>query len=171
MIRDGRAKPGGPWRTGLMALLAVLGAGPIQPASAVTASGPIARLAWLAGCWARDDGDRHSEEQWTAPRGGTMLGVSRTIVGDRTVAWEQLRIEEEDGVLVLTAVPSDQQETRFRQIALGEDSVTFENPDHDFPQRILYRLQQDGSLLGRIEGTRDGEVRAVDFPMQRVRCP
>lgn len=148
-----------------------IGVAAVLAASTPPHPGPVERLAWLAGCWVRENGERHSEEQWTAPRGGTMLGVSRTVVDDRTVAWEQLRIEEEDGILVLTAVPSNQEETRFRQIALGDASVTFENPDHDFPQRILYRLQEDGSLLGRIEGTRDGENRAVDFPMQRASCP
>jgi len=171
MSRCGRVAAGAMRRIRAAAVLAALGSGPILAASTTPDPGPVERLAWLAGCWVRDDEDRHSEEQWTAPRGGTMLGVSRTVIGDRTVAWEQLRIEEEGGFLVLIAVPSGQEETRFRQIALDKASVTFENPDHDFPQRILYRLREDGSLLGRIEGMRDGELRGVDFPMQRGTCP
>ncbi|MCB1009826.1 MAG: hypothetical protein KDB94_13155, partial [Acidobacteria bacterium] len=39
----------------------------------------VEALAWLAGCWAPDGGESGSVEQWTAPAGGTMLGLSRTI--------------------------------------------------------------------------------------------
>jgi len=28
----------------------------------------------------------------------------------------------------------------------------FENPAHDFPKRITYRLQPDGTLVTRVEG-------------------
>jgi hypothetical protein len=51
-----------------------------------------------------------------------------------------------------------------------EDSATFENLEHDFPQRILYRLFPDGRLLVRIEGNRGGVPSGVDFPMRRVPC-
>ena len=48
--------------------------------------------------------------------------------------------------------------------------VIFENPEHDFPQRVIYRLQPDGLLVGRIEGISKGKPRAIDFPMKRVPC-
>jgi hypothetical protein len=46
-----------------------------------------------------------------------------------------------------------------------------ENPDHDFPQRIVYRHTPPDSLHARIEGERGGETRSLDFPLARVRCP
>jgi hypothetical protein len=45
----------------------------------------------------------------------------------------------------------------------------FENPTHDFPQRVIYRREGD-SLLGRIEGMTNGQQKAVDFPLKRVSC-
>jgi hypothetical protein len=50
----------------------------------------IARLSWLAGCWESVRGERHVEEQWMQPRGGTMLGMSRTVVGGRASEFEQM---------------------------------------------------------------------------------
>jgi hypothetical protein len=35
---------------------------------------------------------------------------------------------------------------------------------------VIYRLQSDGSLLGRIEGVSHGKEKAVDFPMSRATC-
>ena len=48
----------------------------------------VQRLAWLQGCWALTQGERSVEEQWTAPRAGSMLGLSRTLRGDKLVEHE-----------------------------------------------------------------------------------
>ena len=130
----------------------------------------IGRLAWLAGCWERKGPERHNIEQWTAPRGGMMLGLSQTVAGGRTVAWEYLRIALTGDRLVLTALPSGQAEASFDAIELTDSSVVFANPEHDFPQTVSYRRGRDGSLLGRIEGIDGGRARGVDFPFDAVPC-
>jgi hypothetical protein len=53
---------------------------------------------------------------------------------------------------------------------MDTNEVVFENPEHDFPQRIIYRLIANGKLLGRIEGVVDGTERSADFPMTRSDC-
>lgn len=70
----------------------------------------------------------------------------------------------------LIASPSGQETARFKMTAIGPLEVVFENPEHDFPQRIAYRLIEDGKLLGRIEGTVNGEAKAGDFAMTRTAC-
>ena len=131
----------------------------------------VADLQWLAGCWSQDGREAGSVEQWMAPAGGTMLGMSRTVSGGNTVAFEYLRItEEEGGWIVLIASPSGQETARFRMVSMGTNEVVFENLEHDFPQRIIYRLIASGKLLGRIEGVVDGAQRSADFPMTRADC-
>ena len=109
----------------------------------------IARLSWLSGCWQQSKGDRIIEEQWMAPRGGTMLGMGRTVKGDKTGDYEVMRIEEGDGHLVFTAHPSGQEEASFTSVELTNTKVVFENPSHDFPQRVVYRRLPDGSMAAR----------------------
>jgi hypothetical protein len=130
----------------------------------------IGKLAWLAGCWERTSGERRVDEQWMKPGGGTMFGMGRTVVGGRTSEFEQMQIREDAGQLVFTAKPSGQEEASFRSIDLTGSSVVFENKAHDFPQRVIYRRLEDGTLLARIEGEQNGKARGVDFPMQRVAC-
>ena len=130
-------------------------------------------LVWLAGCWQAGSGEQIIEEQWMAPRGGTLIGMSRTVVGHRTAEHEYLQIrQQEDGVFYI-ARPSGKAETSFTLVSdaarLSTEAV-FENLQHDFPQRIIYRLQPDGSLLARIEGAKDGVIPGVEFPMKRVSC-
>lgn len=130
----------------------------------------VAMLSWLAGCWESARGERRVEEQWMTPGGGTMLGMSRTVVGGRTIEFEFMQIREERERLVFTARPSGQEEASFASIELTVSKVVFENPAHDFPQRILYRLEPDGSLVARIEGQQGGRPRGVDFRLQRRAC-
>lgn len=154
-------------RTALaLAAVALIGAAPPAP----PAQDPINRLEWLAGCWQGERPGRLTEEQWMAPAGGSMVGMSRTVVEDRTVAHEYLRIESVAGQLRLIAAPSGQAQAEFGLLELGETSVAFSNPEHDFPQVIRYILQPDGSLLGRIEGEMEGRARVVDFPLRRTPC-
>lgn len=134
-------------------------------------SSAIDRLGWLSGCWTSDGGEPGSGEQWTRPAAGTLFGMSRTVRGGRTVAHEFMHIEAtENGSLVFVAAPSGQDSNSFQLVEITEREVTFADPAHDFPQRVIYRLLEPNRLLGRIEGEINGQFRAIDFPMTRERC-
>jgi hypothetical protein len=151
----------------LVIAVAVLGLG----ASARDPGARVTQLTWLAGCWEQAAGPRLVEEQWTRPRAGLMLGSGRTVRAGTLVEFEQTRIFERGGRLVYGANPSGQAPAEFESIELSDSSVTFENPAHDFPQRVMYRRRGADSLIGRVEGSRGGKVRGVDFPYARVACP
>ena len=128
-------------------------------------------LAWLKGCWSSIRDGRAITEHWMKPAGGSMLGLSRTVADGKTVEFEFMQIQEgAGGDLLFIAKPSGQPQAMFKLIKGNAREVIFENPTHDFPQRVIYRLQSDGSLLGRIEGVSKGKEKSVDFPMTRERC-
>ena len=104
------------------------------------------------------------------PAGGMMLGMSRTVKQGRTVEFEFMQIRTTDaGSLAFIAKPSGQDEATFPLLRLSDTEAAFENLQHDFPQRIIYR--RDGEKLrARIEGMRNGAIRAVEFPMTRAAC-
>lgn len=137
-----------------------------------SAQGPRAvQLSWLSGCWENRRPGRLTEEHWMTPRGGIMLGMARTTRGDSLMEFEQVRIGERGGQLVYTAQPSGQAQAEFTSTEVGDSMVVFANPGHDFPQRVIYRRRGADSLLARIEGTMNGNARAVDFPYARGKCP
>ncbi len=140
-------------------------------AGARIAGARIADLSWLSGCWAAEGGEPGSEEHWLPVAGGTLFGVSRTVRQGKTVAHEFLQIRPDaQGQLVFIALPSGQKEATFALQTMAEHAVTFANPTHDFPQRVIYRLLSQEQLLGRIEGVHNGKERGVDFPMRRISC-
>jgi hypothetical protein len=141
-------------------------------ASAADAAEPeIEKVAWLAGCWASDGAEPGSEERWMPLAGGTMLGVSRTVRQGKTVAFEFMEIRNlADGKLAFVAHPSGQDTAVFAALRVSDSEVVFENPEHDFPQRVAYAKDGDSKLRARIEGTENGAVRVIEFPMSRTRC-
>ena len=128
-------------------------------------------LAWLAGCWESNRNGREINEQWMKPSGGVMLGMGRTVAngGVREYEFTQIR-QEKDGTIYYVAKPSGQAEASFKLVKLQNKEAVFENLEHDFPQRIIYRLETDGSLLARVEGTVKGQTRGIDYAYQRAKC-
>lgn len=125
-------------------------------------------LGWLSGHWCGGDDGETIEESWLPPRGGYTLGVSRTMRGEKRTAFEFLRIEPVDGVPTYVAQPGGQAPTRFKRSAGGEQWVRFENPEHDFPQRIEYRRSGD-QLVASISGPGDGG-KEMTIPFELRRC-
>jgi hypothetical protein len=119
-------------------------------------------LAWLAGRWVSRTNDQLAEETWTAPSGHAMQGIGRVVRADRTVFFEFMTIEERDGSVVFTAWPNGHPPTTFTLDRASRGEAVFVNPSHDFPSRIVYRLEADGHLFTRAEGAEDGRAIADD---------
>ena len=45
----------------------------------------------------------------------------------------------------------------------------FENPEHDFPQRIVYRMESKDTLHARVEGMQKGTFTKEEFRLNRKR--
>ncbi len=139
----------------------------LAPAETAAPPSSVQDLAWMSGCWASIDGEPGSGETWTAPAGGTLLGVGRTVKRGKTVSHEFMQIRETGpGQIAFIALPSGQSEASFPLVRLSGQEAVFENPQHDFPQRVIYRRNGD-LLTGRVEGSEGGETKGFDFPLKR----
>jgi hypothetical protein len=111
-------------------------------AAATLAASPEPDLSWLSGHWRAETGTTAHEEIWTDMRGGLMLGANRTLRDGEAVAFEFMRIRTTDG-LRYCAQPGGGPATCFDLAEHGENHIAFENADHDFPQRVVYRRADD----------------------------
>ena len=96
-------------------------------------------LGWMSGRWS----DGASEESWSLPGGGTMMGYARTVKDGKTVFFEYLRLEETADGVDYVASPMGKSVTRFRLTKAGKGFAVFSNPQHDFPKEIRYTLKGD----------------------------
>ena len=92
-----------------------------------------------------------------------MIGMGRTLAGGKTVFYEYLRIEERADGVFYVAHPKARPGTDFKLTKLEGQEAVFENPEHDFPKKIIYRRNPDGSLFARVEGSRNGQTVGEDF--------
>jgi hypothetical protein len=139
--------------------------------SAQTAKPTLNELSWLAGCWEADARGRKINEHWMKPGGGIMLGMARTVAQGKAAEFEFTQIrEDKEGAIYYVAKPSGQAEASFKLVKLKDKEAVFENPQHDFPQRIIYRLESGGSLFARVEATKNGKTRGIDYPYKRAKC-
>jgi hypothetical protein len=149
-----------------MLAFVVMTAGHVEAQPAATTTD----LAFMAGCWQLKANGRTTDEHWLAPAGGSLLGVSRTVAGGKTAEFEFLQIRDLPQGLTYIARPSNQAEAQFKIASKTADEIVFENPAHDFPQRIRYRRAGPDGLHARVEGTMNGKTRGIDFPYVRVAC-
>jgi hypothetical protein len=150
----------------LAAVLLTLAAHAQAPAAKPT----LQDFAWLAGHWRIEQSDRLVDEQWMAPSGGLMMGMARNVQAGKVREYEfTLLRQEPNGDIVYVASPSKQTQTTFKLTSLRDGEAVFENPEHDFPKKIVYARKPDGSLLAAIEGPgRDGKTRRVEYPFKRI---
>jgi len=135
--------------------------------AAVAAQGSdLEPVRFLEGDWRGESGNAAFEEHWIEPAGGTMLGVSRTLVSGKTVGFEFLRIEARPDGVFYVAQPNGNPPTEFKLTKVSAGEAVFENPQHDHPKIIRYRRDADGGLAAEIEG--DEGKQAFRFRKSRV---
>jgi hypothetical protein len=150
-----------------------LAAAALSAARAQDAEQPLARLAFMAGCWRGDGGvDKVIEEQWTAADSDVMLAMTRYVDENdgHTLGWEFSRVVADSSGITLYPAPLGRQQGTFRMTRSTADEVRFEDPAHDFPKRIIYRRGDDRTLIVWLDGG-EGAHEARELRLDRVPCP
>ena len=153
-------------RTPSIALLTLL------PLSSLAGQQPtVASLSWLHGCWERTTRSGRAFETWTPRGSGEILGTARLMSEARDRETERLRIYRRGDTLVYEAHPESQALTVFPLRVHSADSLVFENPAHDFPQRIVYTRVGNDSLVAVVSNI-TGSGRPLRFAFRRIaQCP
>ncbi len=125
---------------------------------------------WLAGCWALRQGNRLVEESWLPDRGGVMLGMSRTSASGELKEFEFVILKRVGSTLEYRVQAGKQPEVVFRAKNPSARDMVFENPEHDFPRRVGYRLVTPDSIDAWIDGGDGDTGNRVSYPYHRVDC-
>jgi uncharacterized protein DUF6265 len=144
-------------------------AGSAPSPSAVRSS--LADLGFMAGCWrGLTRSGTTIEEFYTPPSANLIVGATRYVRDGRVVDFEFTRIDQTDSGAVITPHPKGVRSVSFAPKVVERNRVVWENPTHDFPQRILYTRIADDTLVARIEGRTPSGDRALEWRMVRATC-
>ncbi|MCU0289432.1 MAG: DUF6265 family protein [Acidobacteria bacterium] len=131
----------------------------------------LQQFEWLLGAWAGNTGEGEFFEIWTRTNDSVFSAESYLIVGQDTVFSETISLESINGDLYYRVMTSNQNEGRtvaFKLISSLDGEFIFENKDHDFPQRIIYKHLIPDQLHARIEGLMNGEPAHEDFHLKKM---
>ena len=130
----------------------------------------LKNLEWIVGTWKQETSRGTTYESWQMINDSFWQGQDYRVTGIDTVVMEKLSLEiTDDGVFYVPVVPHNEGAVYFKMIEQSPNKVIFENPAHDFPQRIIYMKISNDSLHARIEGINEGEESAVDFYFSRIK--
>jgi len=130
----------------------------------------ILQASWLIGKWSNTAKQRNDYETWEKYNDSTYLGKSYSIENGDTVSSESIKlVEDSEGIYYIPVVQGQNNNlpVSFKLIVVEANKLVFENPAHEFPQRISYQLVSPDSMVAEISGMIKGEHRARQFPMRR----
>ena len=129
-------------------------------------------LKCLAGIWKMGKGANSFFEQWWTVSDQELGGKSYKLDDRDTIVFEQTKIVLSGNEINYIAKVKHQNQGRevaFRLISDKEKTFVFDNPDHDFPQRVIYQFLSADSLHAWVEGKDAGKERREDFYYSRLR--
>jgi hypothetical protein len=141
--------------------------------AATDGAGPPATLTdmkWLIGHWKGTGLGGVSEEMWSAPEGGVMMGMYRLVIKGKPSFYEFIHLAEENGTLVmklkhfnpdLTAWEEKDRFVTFRLVKLEPEAVYFSG--------LTFRRSGDRLQIFLALRDKDGKVREEEFRMERVK--
>lgn len=131
-------------------------------------------LYWLQGTWINASRQDTLTEQWNVANDSSMVGFGSLTRGKEVVFSETLEIRLTDTGIVYLPVNAQKKEEKlvpFKLTRARRNTWTFENPAHDFPQRIVYHRKGKKHLKAFIDGKENGKYKKEIFKFMYVPGP
>jgi hypothetical protein len=119
----------------------------------------------LAGLW-KSEGNILLFEEWVIQPDSSLLGRGFSVNGNDTIIFEKIRLAQNNGLLTYFANVSEQNQGKEIAFVLVENAINkwvFENPNHDYPNRIIYTFTSDSTFTSRIENMRGNKQKEFRF--------
>lgn len=130
----------------------------------------INRFSWLNGSWAMKTDDGTVTEKWKPVSDSLMEGSSDFIKGDSVIPFETIKIFRRDSSFYYEAKAAGQNNelpVEFKLTAYSDSGFVAENPQHDFPKRITYKLVNKDSIHAFVDGGLHQPDKRSDFYYSR----
>jgi hypothetical protein len=143
---------------------------PDQPRELVRSDDKLAAMDWLAGYWSGEMWGGVFHAHYSTPEGGLILSHSRLMKGSEETFYEfEVFGPADDEVVWLQPFPGGKKAVGFRLKELDVEArrATFENPDKDYPTRIVYHRQAEDELVITLSDPHGGGEKVERFELRR----
>jgi hypothetical protein len=130
----------------------------------------IKKMEWLVGNWEQKLPDGIITETWTKDNDSTFSGKSFFIKEKDTIHLENIVLtQKKDELLYIPTVngQNNDEPVTFKLTSEAANAFTFENPTHDYPQKITYKKVATDRLVATISGIQQGKQSQESYPMSK----
>lgn len=127
---------------------------------------------WLLGTWTQQTEQGTLEETWKAVNDSTFEGTSYFIKGKDTLHNETIVLQQNGKNLIYKATiigENNDEAVSFPLTSTTEKNLVFENPKHNYPQKINYKLADANTLITIISGNQAGKVTSETYTLKRTK--
>jgi hypothetical protein len=143
------------------------------------AKATIDQLSWVAGAWTGTLGDRTVEQHWSAPLGGSIIAMYRSVQNNKATLYELLAIEQEGEGLALrikhfapgpglVGQEAKDESANHTLIKLEDRLAIFEGGTPASPVHVTFRSPDSATLNITVERTRNGAPVSTEFKYKRI---
>ncbi len=127
-------------------------------------------MEWLVGSWVFNSEEGIIFENWQM-NGDTLLqGESGYLDGQDTIVFERVLLAKRgEDIYYMVYGQNETQPTLFKLTSNDNNTLVFENPQHDFPTKITYALITPDSIVAEISGQSKGVSKRQQFLYARGR--
>jgi hypothetical protein len=131
----------------------------------------LEKMNWLLGNWENEMPEGVLIETWTKENDSTFSGTTYFIINKKdTVHSEAIILTQLNDELVYRPTVKGQnndESVDFKLISESENTFTFENLKHDYPQKIVYKKVNETSLVATISGMQQGKQSTESYPVKK----
>lgn len=160
------------WLIAAVLLFSCNGSTPASKEKPAAKKYALEKIKWLLGAWENRADGTLITESWEQKNDSVYIAKGYVVVGTDTVSAETIRLEQKNGSVYYIPTVSGQNEDQpvvFTLTSASDREWVFENPEHDFPQKITYTQVTPDSLVAEISGMVRGKKNAREFSMKRIK--
>ena len=131
----------------------------------------LEKMNWLLGNWENEMPEGVLTETWTKENDSTFSGTTYFIINKKdTVHSETIILKQQNDELIYRPTVKGQNNDEpvdFKLSSESENSFSFENPKHDYPQKIVYKKVNETNMVASISGMQQGKQSSESYPMKK----
>ncbi|RTZ05611.1 hypothetical protein EKL98_06715 [Flavobacterium bomense] len=126
---------------------------------------------WILGNWENKSVDGNLSETWKKVNDSTFEAQSYFIKEKDTLHFESIILQQKGEELTYSTMVKGQNEDKavaFKLTTTTEKQLVFENPKHDYPQKIIYSQINPDSMVTKISGIQQGKPSSEQYSMKKI---
>ncbi|MGE8341233.1 MAG: DUF6265 family protein [Flavobacterium sp.] len=130
----------------------------------------IKKADWLIGNWENKTPEGILSENWQKLNDSTFSASSYFIKEKDTLHFETIVLAQLGETLTYKATVKGQNDDKpvfFPSTSETDQQLVFENPKHDYPQKIIYTKGANNTLTAEISGNMNGKPSSEKFVMTK----